>query len=388
MGATVGNEARRVLVVDDEPGVLRMYKMALTTRGFAVEEARDGREAMERLTAGSFDVIVTDVNMPGYGGLEFLRAVREKDLDVPVIMMTGKPSVESSNKALEYGAFRYLIKPVPPATLAEAIDRAARLHEIARVKRHALELLGDDRHLLGTERAALEVRFGKAIDAMWVAFQPIISWKNRTVYGYEALLRSEEPTLANPGAFLEAAERLGKLHTLGRAIRARAANASPPPGAKLFVNLHAADLNDDELFSKAAPLSKIAERVVLEVTERASLDCVKDLDSRIRALRQLGFSIAIDDLGAGYAGLSSFTLLEPNVSKFDMSLIRGIEADPRKQSIVKSLRSLCADLGMAVVAEGVETPAERDTLVEIGCDLLQGYLFAKPGKPFPSTRWE
>jgi DNA-binding NtrC family response regulator len=93
----------RVLIVDDEPGMLRMLKAALGLYGFETEEALDGRHAMELLSQKSFDVIVSDINMPRYPGLEFLRGVRERDLDVPVIMMTGKPTFESSARAVSMG---------------------------------------------------------------------------------------------------------------------------------------------------------------------------------------------------------------------------------------------------------------------------------------------
>ena len=101
----------------------------------------------------------------------------------------------------------------------------------------------------------------------------------------------------------------------------------------------------------------------------------------------MGFRIAIDDLGAGYAGLTSFATLEPEFVKLDMSLVRDVDKNPTKKKLVRSMTSLCRDLGMLVVAEGVETLAERDVLVEAGCDLLQGYLLAKPGKPFPEFAW-
>jgi EAL domain-containing protein (putative c-di-GMP-specific phosphodiesterase class I) len=225
---------------------------------------------------------------------------------------------------------------------------------------------------------------------MWMAFQPIIGWRGRHVFGYEALLRSDEPLMKNPADMLDAAERLGLLRELGRAVRTKVAEAAVTPeaaGAKLFVNLHSADLNDDDLYSADAPLSKVASRVVLEVTERASLYGVTNLPASVVRLKKLGFQIAIDDLGAGYAGLTSFTQLDPSVAKLDMSLVRGVDTDTRRQSIVRSLRSLCDDLGMLVVAEGVETAAERDTLVELGCDLLQGYLFARPGRGFDLPKW-
>jgi EAL domain-containing protein (putative c-di-GMP-specific phosphodiesterase class I) len=127
--------------------------------------------------------------------------------------------------------------------------------------------------------------------------------------------------------------------------------------------------------------------VVLEITERSSLDEVKDARRRVAALREMGFRIAVDDLGAGYAGLSSFTLLEPEIVKLDMSLIRDIHITSTKQKVVRSMTALSKDMGMTVVAEGVETQAERDCLVDLGCDLLQGFLFAKPGRAFPGVVW-
>jgi EAL domain-containing protein (putative c-di-GMP-specific phosphodiesterase class I) len=151
------------------------------------------------------------------------------------------------------------------------------------------------------------------------------------------------------------------------------------------VNLHTSDLLDPDLRSPDAALSRIAKRVVLEITERASLDKVKDLRPRIAALREMGFRIAVDDLGAGYAGLTTFALLEPEIVKLDMTLVRDIHKSATKQKLVKSMSDLCKDMGMLVVGEGVETLEERDALVVLGCDLVQGYFFAKPGKPFPAV---
>ena len=379
----------RLLLVDDDPAVLRAYQSVLTRHGATVETASNGMDAADRVKAGSFDVIVSDISMPEMTGIEFLKAVRAHDLDVPVILMTGEPSLESAVRAVEYGAFRYLAKPVVGQELWEAVLRAARLHKLAKVKREALALPGKDGSRIG-ERAALEVRFSWGMSLMWMAFQPIVGWGGQRIFGYEALLRSDEPLMKNPADILDAAERLGRLHELGRAVRARvaaAAEATKSGGAKLFVNLHSADLNDEELYSPDAPLSKIASRVVLEVTERASLHGVKNVPACVVRLKALGFQIAIDDLGAGYAGLTSFTQLEPEVAKLDMSIVRGVDSDPRRQSIIRSMRTLCQDLGVLVVAEGVETPAERDMLAELGCDLLQGYLFARPERGFPVPQW-
>jgi EAL domain-containing protein (putative c-di-GMP-specific phosphodiesterase class I) len=156
-----------------------------------------------------------------------------------------------------------------------------------------------------------------------------------------------------------------------------------------FVNLHSRDLADEQLYSAGAPLSALAQRVVLEITERASLDDIEGLPARIEQLRKLGFRIAIDDLGAGYAGLTSFTQLEPDFAKLDMSLVRDVDKSERKQSVIRAMNTLCKqDLSVQVVTEGVETAAERDALSKLGCELLQGYLFAKPAEGFPNPSWE
>jgi len=194
--------------------------------------------------------------------------------------------------------------------------------------------------------------------------------------------------MRSPQDIVGAAYRLGRLHQLGRAVRNKVAMAVAGAGAaKMFVNLHSNDLHDDHLHSQDVPLSRLASQVVLEVTERASLDTVPNVEARVAHLKSLGYQIAIDDLGAGYSGLSSFNWLKPAVAKLDMSLIRDIDTDARLQSIVRSMKALCDELGILVIAEGVETVAERDMLVRLGCDLFQGYLFARPARGFPAPRW-
>jgi EAL domain-containing protein (putative c-di-GMP-specific phosphodiesterase class I) len=154
------------------------------------------------------------------------------------------------------------------------------------------------------------------------------------------------------------------------------------------VNLHPHDLHDDELLSSSAPLSPFASRVVLEVTERAALTHAGDLRARLLRLRQMGYRLAVDDLGAGYAGLNWFAQLEPDVVKLDMSLTRDADSVATKRRLIQSLTTLCHDLRIQVVAEGIETAAERDAVVACGCDLLQGYLFAKPGRELVAPRLE
>jgi EAL domain-containing protein (putative c-di-GMP-specific phosphodiesterase class I) len=388
--AAGGDAASRglILLVDDEQSIARAYARTLGAAGFSVETAGDGRAAAAAARDRDFDVIISDITMPEMNGLELLRAVREHDLDVPVVLMTGGPAIDSAVRAMEYGALRYLIKPIDPAELEEVVARAVRLHQMAKIKREALELFRLEGKHLG-DRAGLEARFANAINTLWLAFQPIVSWSDKSVIAYEALVRNEEPTLRAPPDLFEAAERLGRLRELGRIIRDRVAKTlvdNPTVDAEVFVNVHALELDDDSLLAPTSPLSAFAKRVVLEITERAPLEKIKDANARVAQLRNMGYRIAVDDLGAGYAGLTSFAHLEPEVVKVDMSLIRGLDQSPTKQKLLRSIVGLCRDLEIKMIAEGIETVEERDTLVRLGGDLCQGYLFARPGRAFPPIK--
>jgi EAL domain-containing protein (putative c-di-GMP-specific phosphodiesterase class I) len=377
--AATGTEKGRLLLVDDERALLEVWSEILTDAGWFVETAGNGAAALEILTRSSFDVILTDIDMPGLNGLQLLRAIRSRDLDVPVVLMTGNPRTETAIQAVEQGALRYLVKPVAAATLTETVREASRLHHIARLKREALAYLGGESATLPGDVAGLHTAFAEALRGMWMAYQPIVRAADLQVFGHEALMRTAKRTLPNPGAMFDAAERLGKVHELGRAVRAGvAAFAGRDAGTALFVNVHALELTDDHLYATASPLSAHAASVVLEVTERTSFERVPDLRAKIKTLRKLGYRVAVDDLGAGYAGLTSFAALEPDVVKLDMALVRDVDREPIKQRLVGSMARLCRDLGILVVAEGVETADEKDVLVELGCDLLQGYLFGRP----------
>ncbi|HVR61660.1 MAG TPA: EAL domain-containing protein [Polyangia bacterium] len=378
----------RILLVDDEEALARVLARALTTAGFDVSTARDGRDALEVFEREEFDLVISDITMPRMNGIDLLRALRERDIDIPVVLITASPLIESAMDAVEYGATRYLSKPIDPRTLVSTAERAVHLHKIARFKRHALDYLGTDSKEIG-QMPGLDESFARALRSLWMAFQPIVSWSKRTIFGYEALVRTDEESLPLPDKLLGAAECLFRLSELGRTIRGRSANAmdSIPGKALLFVNLHTRDLLDDTLLSADAALSQHAGRVVLELTERAALDEVRDVRGRVESLRALGFRVAIDDLGAGYAGLNSFAHLEPDIVKIDMALVRDVDKEPTKRKLIASLIRLCADLGITVIAEGIESGAERDTLVDLGCDLLQGYLFARPQRGFANVLW-
>jgi EAL domain-containing protein (putative c-di-GMP-specific phosphodiesterase class I) len=119
-------------------------------------------------------------------------------------------------------------------------------------------------------------------------------------------------------------------------------------------------------------------RLIFEVTESENIVDAEKLARIFREYRELGIKTAIDDFGAGYAGLNLLARFQPDIVKIDIDLVRGVDANPTKQIIVENIVVLCGKLGIVALAEGVETAGERDFLSGVGIDLMQGFLFARP----------
>jgi EAL domain-containing protein (putative c-di-GMP-specific phosphodiesterase class I) len=373
------------LLVEDDPIVRTAYMKVLRTSGMDLDTAADGIEALEKVRGGAFDAVVSDINMPRLSGIELLQRLRELSLDVPVVLVTGGPALESAVRAVEFGAYRYLTKPVDIEALASTVRGAAEAGQRARQRRTDMTPAPFPLSPLAPspEDVAYAQSFDDSLANLWMAFQPIVDWSHRKLFGYEALVRSDGP-FARPNEILAAAEKLSRLTDLGRAIRKRVAAQvrAAPPGTLMFVNLHARDLEDPDLVDRSSPLAQVSHQVVLEVTERTALEEVSDIAARVERLREMGFRLAVDDLGAGYAGLASFASIEPDVVKLDMALVRGVDVSPLKQSVVRSVVGLADELRIDVISEGIELSAERDTLALLGCSLFQGYLFGKPERGF------
>lgn len=372
-----------ILLVDDDPMILRVFRRSLSAHGHHVVCADDGSKVPALLRREPFEAVVSDISMAGLDGFGVIRAAHEHDPDLPVVLVTGGASLDSAIRALDLGAHRFLLKPLEAGALCVAVREAVLHHREACAGRLARGLAAE------VERSAVTLahlgeELSLAMQGLWIAFQPIVRQSDGGLFGFEALVRSKHPALETPDELLRAAEHLQRLGELERAIHLQVARAAPtaPPGANLLVNLHPWDLRDEGLLAPGTPLAGMAARVVLEITERASLEQVPDLRRRIDVLRGQGFRIAVDDLGAGYAGLSCVADLKPDVVKVDMSLVRGVDYDPTRHRLVRAICELCGELGIANVAEGVETAAERDALRDAGCDLMQGFLFARPAPTF------
>jgi EAL domain-containing protein (putative c-di-GMP-specific phosphodiesterase class I) len=374
----------QILFVDDEPQMTSAIRRVLSREPFDVLVANTIEEAMTLLSEREFDVVVSDELMPDMSGSEFLARVRRDHPRSMRILLTGRANLDTAIHAVNHaGIFRFLQKPCSARDLIENLREAVDQKQNRALQPVSL-LPPPDPEIL-----ELKARYERAVRGLWVAVQPVVCTANHDVFAYECLVRSREPQVPHGGAFVELAERLGNSKALDRTIRNHVASmlALAPRDLIVLVNLHPSSLDDEDLYNPEAPLSTFASRVVLELTERASLHDMTAVREKVTMLRAMGFRIAVDDLGAGYAGLQSLVILHPEIVKLDMELVRNIDTSPTKAKLVAAVITLCRELGAQVIAEGIETIDEYHTLVSMGCTLMQGYFFARPGRPYPDVSW-
>jgi EAL domain-containing protein (putative c-di-GMP-specific phosphodiesterase class I) len=214
------------------------------------------------------------------------------------------------------------------------------------------------------------------------AFQPIVSIKHQSVFAHEALARGPQGQSA---ASVLSQVNLVNRHRFDQECRTRAIEQASAidmreslsinfiPNA--VVNLRACM---ERTLRAASDCGFSLSRLIFEVTESENIVDAEKLARIFREYRELGIKTAIDDFGAGYAGLNLLARFQPDIVKIDIDLVRGVDANPTKQIIVENIVVLCGKLGIVALAEGVETAGERDFLSGVGIDLMQGFLFARP----------
>ena len=266
--------------------------------------------------------------------------------------------------------------------LLEAIDQAGR----------GIQLERDQ------QRRHLDSEFDRVVSGQLLSCvcQPILNLCEQTVLGYELLARGPlQSPLHLPDTLFEVARGLGRVVELDRVCRLMAARtaAALPEQALVFINTEPVSLlaPDSELFVPElvdATPPALRARTIVEITESSMIEDFSHAREVVAQLREHGFRIAVDDAGAGHAGLQTLVEIEPDFIKLDMSLTRGIESSLVKRKVVGTLRDFCRDAGVTLIAEGIETQAQCDALRDLGVPHGQGYLFARPASPFdPRPAW-
>ncbi len=217
-------------------------------------------------------------------------------------------------------------------------------------------------------------------------YEPIVDAQGLTVFGYEALIRGPEGTrLSSPLALFEVAAEEGVLFQLDCLCRSAALAGAVdfPSGAKLFMNIRPSSFHDpsfqpDALIRTLEQCQLGPQDVVFEISEQESIDNYEIFREARDGYGKLGFQFALDDTGAGYASLEAVAELAPDFIKVDRAFVRGIDEDPVRQTILRSLQTLAKGLGAQIIGEGLDTLEELRMLGSLGIPFGQGWLFGKP----------
>lgn len=214
------------------------------------------------------------------------------------------------------------------------------------------------------------------------AYQPIVDLETRSIYAHEALVRG--PNGESAFSVLSQVTEANR-YVFDQACRVQAIQGAAELGLKELLSIN---FLPNAVYQPAACIRKTfeaaerynfpIERIIFEVTEGECVTDRKHLVNIISEYSRFGFHTAIDDFGAGYAGLTLLSDYQPDIVKIDMELVRDIDTCKPKQAIVNGIVSICAALKIRVLAEGIETKAERNFLRGAGISLMQGYLFCRP----------
>ncbi|ATE64955.1 GGDEF-domain containing protein [Rhizorhabdus dicambivorans] len=244
------------------------------------------------------------------------------------------------------------------------------------------------------QRFSLETELRRAIerDQLHLAFQPLVDLKSGAVLGFEALARWDHPEKGaiSPVEFIPVAEESGLIVPLGRwALRAATRTlaewdrkAGSPLPVHMAVNVSAVQFHRDDVVSAVeaalAESGLAGNRLKIELTESCIVSDPDGIAQVLRAIHDLDVMIAMDDFGTGYSSLAYLQQLPINVLKIDRSFVAPMLQDKDSVAIVRAILGLASALGMATTAEGVESPELVETLISLGCDVAQGYHFARP----------
>ena len=385
-----------------EPGPIAMLVVDLDD--FKVVNDAHGQDVGDRLLIAAAErlgaCVRTGATVARVGGDEF--AVLLEDLtDDATALVVAQRIVKGFQKPLRIEGATVSVR----ASVGVAVDVTGKrtatwlmrsadtaMTEAKRLGKARWQAYDPAAHLAAAKRLVLEGELRRAVERKQFAlvYQPITDMRSGNIVGTEALIRWNHPTrgLVSPVEFISLLESTGLIEPVGRwvvdeAVRQAAAWSQLLPSLRwTAVNVSSAQLRSDAFHDCVRDSLALHQldpgRLTLEVTESLALDDSPETLGRLEALKALGCGIAIDDFGTGYSSLSYLRRLPIDKLKIDRSLVDGVGPDAEATAVARAIVDLARTLRLTTVAEGIEGQHQADALREMGCDLGQGYLFAKP----------
>jgi len=369
---------RRLLVVDDEPVQCLIVSRAMAALGFAADTATSVEEATSRLAIQTYHVIVLDLTLGGQEGIGLLRLIASNQDDPVVVFITRLDDRVRAASMRFAGALGLrvagaLAKPVGPSALRDLLAKPPPPREVpprsSAIKPTAAEL-------------------ARALDQRQIhaAFQPKVSLANGAPIGFEALARWRDPPRgeSTPDIFIPIAEQNGLIvpltrHILEDALAVCQRWRSKYPTCSVAVNISPLVLVNPALPQEIEDLlhtySLPPEALIAEITESTVIANPLFATELLTRLRIKGIGLSMDDFGTGYSSLLTLMRLPFTELKIDRSFVGSCETDDEAWKIIRATISLARELGLSVVAEGIETASIEAKLRSVGCHFGQGWRF-------------
>ena len=386
---------KKILVIEDEQVIRENILKLLKAEGFDVTGAENGSQGLYAAVSNLPDVIICDVMMPELDGYGVLMALRSNPVTatVPFVFLTGKADRSEMRQGMELGADDYLTKPFSKAELVGAISSRLKKQEAFAEQYNTLrspssELIQDAPDKL--EQIKTSLRDALEREEFQVYYQPQVNVQTGKIMSAEALVRWLHPEkgLISPAEFIPSAEATGFIVELGEWVLQTACRQMQVwqnagfSGLRVAVNLSPRQFHQPDLSSRVAQIlaetGLEASSLELELTESLMVEDAESAIATLQHLKNLGVCISLDDFGTGYSSLSYLTQYPFDTLKIDRCFISNITDGCTNAAIVKAIIDMAHSLCLEVIAEGVETEAEKDLLWRYNCDIMQGYLFSPP----------
>lgn len=378
----MSGEALRVLVLEDHDFQRRIAVRLLAECGISkVFEAASGDEALAAVRAQAMDVLVCDLQTPGMDGVEFIRHVAEEQLAGSIIIASGlEPALISTVEQMANAHGLQVLGAIEKPLTKDKLQTLLRQYRPSQPLKapEVVELMSLD-----------EIAQGIAGDEFLPYFQPKVFIGTRRLVGTEALIRWRHPErgLVPPKAFIQVAEGTPLINELTAIMLDKSlaqCRVWLDQGWPLSVSINfSADVLSgvgvaDHVAARTLAHGLEPAQVIVEVTESMVASNDAHMLETLARLRMKGFGLSIDDYGTGYSSLQQLSRIPFTELKIDRSLVDGAHEKPSLRTLLESSLELARKLKMKSVAEGVETEQDWNLLKELGCDIAQGYLVAKP----------
>ncbi|MDD5438791.1 MAG: EAL domain-containing response regulator [Candidatus Omnitrophica bacterium] len=369
------NNEKSILLIDSDTNFLTTTRHFLENWHFHVTTASSACEGLEKILSSKPDLIVMDIDMPTMSGHEICARLKahEETRHIPIIILSSRNDTMDKVEALNLGAADYIYKGVSPEELH------------ARIKVIIRETSPEGKDGIAYEKSKRILELRNILDRkeLRTLYQPIVNLATRQTLGYESLVRGPQGSdLENPLTLFATASEADMYFELDKmCIYLTLERADFLSNQQiLFINVNPDTLGNNDFqgmqFLHNTPLAP--SQLCLELTERTGFENFTQLTANLERYRLKGMKAAIDDIGEGYSSLKAIAELKPEYMKIDMALIRGIDVDEVRVSIVSLLVDFARKVKSQLIGEGIETEAEYRTLMSLGIKYGQGYYFAKP----------